>query len=70
MTRRTSLVLGALLAVVAVVAAVSLNVLLLAHASAGGGPVGRLTPRTQLPAAPQWTVRPIHEPVEDGGADD
>jgi len=44
--------------------------LLLSRASAQSDRVGRLTPRAQLPVAPQWTVRPTHGRVEDDRADD
>jgi hypothetical protein len=44
--------------------------LLLGSASAGNDPVGQLKPRTNLPAAPGWTIRPTTGPVEDHGADD
>jgi hypothetical protein len=59
-----------LVAAVAVVAAVSLNVLLLGRASTQNDPAGRLTPRVNAPAAPSWIVRPSGGPVEDRGADD
>jgi hypothetical protein len=45
-------------------------VLLLGRASASSDPVGHLTARTHLPAAPAWTVRPIHGEIENDGADD
>jgi hypothetical protein len=68
-TRRV-LLLGVCLAA-AVVAAVLMNLALLDRASAGNDPVGRLSPSSRLPpAAPHWTVRPVHGPVEDRGADD
>ncbi|MHB8470808.1 MAG: hypothetical protein ACYDCH_13800 [Gaiellaceae bacterium] len=71
MTRRVStLLIGVLLLVAAACAAVALNVLLLGRASASNDPVGRLTPRTHLPAAPTWTVRPRRGEVENEGADD
>jgi len=62
--------LGGLAVCAAATAAILLNLLLLGHASAGNDPVGRLTPRVNLPAAPQWTIRPAHGRVSDGGADD
>jgi len=68
-TRVVPLLLAVLLAGAAA-AAVFLNLLLLGHASAQDTPVGRLSPRAPLPAAPQWTLRPRHGHVEDGGADD
>ena len=63
-------VLGALVVCAAAAAAVLLNLLLLGSASARNDPLGRLTPRTTLPAAPQWTIRPTHGRVSDEGADD
>ncbi len=62
--------LGALAVCAAAAAAVFLNLLLLGHASARNDPVGRLTPRANLPVAPQWTIRPAHGHVNDEGADD
>jgi hypothetical protein len=69
MTVRTAL-LGGLAVCAAATAAILLNLLLLGHASARNDPVGRLTPRTRLPAAPRWTIRPARGRVTDGGADD
>jgi hypothetical protein len=43
---------------------------LLGSASASNDPVGRLSPRTHLPAAPHWTVRPTSGRPHDEGADD
>ena len=51
-------------------AAVLLNLLLLGSASAQNDPVGRLTPRANIPAAPAWTIRPTDGRVEHDGADD
>lgn len=71
MTRRLSaLALAALLVAAAATAAVLVNVLLLGRASASNDPVGHLRARTHLPAAPAWTVRPIHGEIENDGADD
>ena len=64
------LLVAALLVGGAAAAAIVLNVLLLGRVSAQSDPVGRLTPRAHLPAAPHWTVRPARGRVEDGGADD
>jgi hypothetical protein len=65
---------GRLLAVVVVaaaaVAAIVANVLLLGNAAASNDPVGRLSPRAHLPAAPRWTVRPPGGHPHDEGADD
>jgi hypothetical protein len=65
---RIVLVVTGLVAVAA--AAVLLNLLLLGNASAQNDPVGRLTPRANLPAAPAWTIRPADGRVERDGADD
>jgi hypothetical protein len=46
------------------------NVLLLGSAAANNAPLGRLSPRTHLPAAPHWTVRPTMGRPHDEGADD
>ena len=54
----------------AAAAAIVANILLLGSAAASNDPVGRLTPRAQLPAAPHWTVRPTRGRPRDGGADD
>lgn len=51
-------------------AAIAANVLLLGNAAASNDPVGRLSPRTHLPAAPHWTVRPTTGRPHDEGADD
>jgi hypothetical protein len=65
---------GKLLVVVVVAAAAAAaivaNVLLLGNAAASNDPVGRLSPRTHLPAAPHWTVRPTRGRPHDEGADD
>jgi hypothetical protein len=62
--------LGALGVVAAATAAILLNLLLLGSAAAQNDPVGRLTQRANLPAAPEWTIRPPHGPVEHDGSDD
>ena len=56
----------------AAAAAILLNLLLLGSASARNDPVGKLTPRANLPAAPAWTVRPEpkHGDHEHDHADD
>ena len=63
-----------LLVVIAVAAvaaaAIAANVLLLRNAQASNDPVGRLSPRTHLPAAPHWMIRPTTGRPHDGGADD
>ena len=59
-----------LLVAAAAAAAVALNLLLLGRASAQSDPVGKLQPAKNLPAAPQWTIRPTIGPVHDDGRDD
>jgi hypothetical protein len=59
-----------LLVAAAAAAAVALNVILLGNASAGNDPVGRLSPKAKLPAAPSWIIRPTTGPSQDEGADD
>ena len=59
-----------LVVVAAAAAAILANVLLLNSAAANNSPVGRLSPRAHLPAAPHWTVRPTTGHPHDGGADD
>jgi hypothetical protein len=59
-----------LLPVAAAFAAVSLNVLLLGRATQANDPVGHLSSRARLPAAPHWTVRPVRSRVESRGFDD
>jgi hypothetical protein len=54
----------------AVMGAIAANVLLLGTAAANNDPVGRLSPRANLPAAPHWTVRPTRGHPRDEGADD
>jgi hypothetical protein len=68
MSRRLIVVL--VLVAAAAAAAVALNLLLLGRASAQNDPVGTLSPRAQLPAAPAWTVRPATHDREHDGADD
>ena len=51
-------------------AAILANVLLLGSTAANNAPVGRLSPRTHLPAAPNWTVRPTTGRPHDDHADD
>ena len=50
--------------------ATAANVLLLGSAAANNAPVGGLSPRTHLPAAPHWTVRPTTGRPHDEHADD
>ena len=49
---------------------IAANVLLLGSAAANNAPVGGLSPRTHLPAAPHWTVRPTTGRPHDEHADD
>lgn len=66
---RRKLVLALAVAVAAAAATVA-NLVLLGSAGASNDPVGRLTPRTHLPAAPQGTVRPTNGRPRDDHADD
>ena len=59
-----------LLVAAAAAAAIVANVVLLGSAAANNAPVGRLSPRTHLPAAPHWTVRPRTGQPHDEHADD
>jgi hypothetical protein len=59
-----------LVVVAAAAAAIVANLLLLGSAAANNAPVGRLSPRTHLPAAPHWTVRPTTGRSRDEHADD
>jgi hypothetical protein len=60
----------ALVVLAAAAGAILANVLLLDSAAADNAPVGRLSPRAHLPAAPHWTVRPANGRPHDEGADD
>ena len=60
----------ALVVVAAAAGAILANVLLLNSAAADNGPVGGLSPRTHLPAAPHGTVRPTTGRPRDDHADD
>jgi len=62
--------LVALVVAAAAAAAIVANVVLLGSAAASNDPVGRLSPRTHLPAAPHWTIRPTRGRPHDEGADD
>ena len=66
----TRTLLVAAIAAVAAAAAIAANVLLLGSAAASNDPVGQLTSRVHLPAAPHWTVRPARGRAHDEGADD
>jgi hypothetical protein len=50
--------------------AIAANLLLLGSAAANDAPIGRLSPRAHLPAAPHWTVRPATGRPHDEHADD
>ena len=67
MTRKLIVVL---VVAAAAAAAIAVNVLLLGSAAASNDPVGHLSPRAHLPAAPHWTVRPTTGRPHDEGADD
>ena len=67
---RADRVLAILLFAGAAAAAVAINIVLLGRTSAATQPVGRLSPRVHLPAAPHWTVRPKAKRPSDEGADD
>jgi hypothetical protein len=68
---RRSAVVTLVLVAAAAAAAIALNLLLLGRASAQNDPVGTLSPRAHLPAAPAWTVRPATtREGEHDGADD
>jgi hypothetical protein len=60
----------AIVVAAAAAAAILANILLLGNAAADNAPVGRLSPRAHLPAAPHWTVRPTTGRPQDGHADD
>jgi hypothetical protein len=62
--------LVAIVVAAAAAGAIVANVLLLGSAAANNAPVGRLSPRTHLPAAPHWTVRPRTGRPHDEHADD
>jgi hypothetical protein len=59
-----------LVAAAAAAAAILANILLLGNAAASNDPVGQLSPRAHLPAAPAYTIRPTTGPPEDKHADD
>lgn len=62
--------LVALVVAAAAAAAIVANILLLGSAAADNTPVGQLSPRAHLPAAPHWTVRPTTGRPHDEHADD
>jgi len=64
------ILLAALVVGASATAAILLNLLLLGNVSAERGPVGTLTPRANLPQAPQWTIRPANGRGESDRADD
>jgi hypothetical protein len=69
-SRLRAKVLIALVVGAAAAGAIAANVLLLGSAAANNAPVGGLSPRTHLPAAPHWTVRPTTGRPHDEHADD
>lgn len=50
--------------------AIAASFALLSWASSSNDPVGKLTPRAHLPAAPADVIRPQTGPIEREGADD
>lgn len=58
------------LVVVAAAGAIAANLALLNYATPAGDPVGKLTPRANLPAAPAQIVRPVTGTIEHDGGDD
>jgi hypothetical protein len=58
------------LVVVAAAGAIAANLALLDYASRTGDPVGKLTPRANLPAAPARVLRPVTGTVEHDSGDD
>jgi hypothetical protein len=65
-----AILLGVLAVCAAAAAAILVNLVILGQASARNDPIGRLSPRTQLPAAPHVEIRPAHGHVSGEGADD
>jgi hypothetical protein len=63
-------VLVMLVVAAAAAGAIAANLLLLGSATANNAPIGRLSPRAHLPAAPHWTVRPTTGRPHDEHADD
>ena len=59
-----------LLVAVAAAGAIAANLALLGYASRANDPVGKLTPRADLPPAPARVVRPQTGTVEHDGHDD
>lgn len=62
--------LAVLLVAAAAAAAIVANLALLGYASSSKDPVGKLSPRANLPAAPARVVRPMSGTVEHDDADD
>ena len=58
------------LVVLAAAGAIAANLALLNYATPAGDPVGKLTPRAKLPAAPARIVRPVTGTSEHDGGDD
>jgi hypothetical protein len=66
----TKLLIAVVLIAAVAAAAIVANLALLHYASASNDPVGKLSPRAHLPAAPAGVVRPQRGPIENEGADD
>jgi hypothetical protein len=64
------LVWALLLVAAAAAAGIVVNLSLLGYASSSNDPVGRLSPRARLPAAPAQVVRPQTGPLGGREADD
>jgi hypothetical protein len=64
--------LGLVVVLVAAAAAVAMlaNLALLGYASSSSDPIGKLSPRAQLPAAPVGVVQPQKGPIEHDDRDD
>lgn len=60
----------AALVAVAAAGAIAANLALLDYAARANDPVGKLTPRANLPAAPPGVVRPQTGTIEAHGDDD
>jgi len=67
---KVKLLIAFVVVAAAAAGAIVANLLLLGSAAANDAPVGRLSPRAHLPAAPHWTVRPTTGRPHDDHADD
>lgn len=61
---------GVALVAAAAAAAILVNLTLIGYASTGNEPVGKLSPRAHLPAAPLDVIRPSTGHVEHDRSDD